>query len=83
MLLRLRKKALSGDSRALDRLILLAQAYNDEELVPSTSLSNDDADLLQIYEARVLSGAATAFHSPKNIEESVENLRRPRRSKSN
>jgi hypothetical protein len=58
MLLRLREKALGGDSRALDRLILLAQTYNDEDLTVSSSLSTDDADLLQIYRTRVLSGAA-------------------------
>jgi hypothetical protein len=55
MLLRLREKALSGDSRALDRLILLAQAYNDEELAAADRLSADDAHVLGIYQARSLS----------------------------
>ena len=57
-LLRLREKALGGDARALDRLLGLAQAYNNEELTAATSLSAGDALLLEIYKARVLSGAA-------------------------
>lgn len=58
MLLRLREKALGGDSRALDRLILLAQAYNNEELTAATGLACNDAKLLEIFKARILSGAA-------------------------
>jgi len=58
MLLRLREKALGGDARALDRLIGLAQAYNNEQLTATASASADDAMLLEIYRARVLSGAA-------------------------
>lgn len=61
MLLRLREKALSGDSRALDRLILLAQAYNEDELVASVGWSAEDVRLLRIYNKRVLSGAAAGF----------------------
>src|SRR5262249_60028394 len=57
-LLRLREKALGGDARALDRLLGLAQAYNNEELIAAAGLSADDAMLLDIYEARVLTGAA-------------------------
>src|SRR5262249_33332635 len=58
MLLRLREKALSGDARALDRLIGLAQAYNNEQLAAAVSTSTDDEMLLEIFRARVLSGAA-------------------------
>ncbi len=58
MLLRLREKALSGDGRALDRLLSLAQIYNDEELTSAGSLSANDEMLLEIFRARVLSGAA-------------------------
>jgi len=57
-LLRLREKALSGDARALDRLLALAQAYNNEELIAAADLSADDAMLLDIYKSRILSGAA-------------------------
>lgn len=58
MLLRLREKALRGDGRSLDRLILLAQAYNDDELAASVDLSAEDAKVLRIYRRRVLSGTA-------------------------
>jgi hypothetical protein len=61
MLLRLREKALGGDARALDRLIALAQAYNSEELVAAASMSADDATVLEVFKARVLSGAAGTF----------------------
>ena len=58
MLLRLREKALGGDLRALDRLLQLAQAYSEDELAAAVGLSADDANVLRIYRARVLSGAA-------------------------
>ena len=61
MLLRLREKALSGDSRALDRLIQLAQTYNEDELAASVGWSAEDTKLLRIYNGRLLSGAATGF----------------------
>lgn len=57
MLLRLREKALAGDPRALDRLIELARVYDEDGLGPETTLSADDDVLLEIYKARVLSGA--------------------------
>jgi len=59
MLLRLQEKALRGDSRALDRVLALAQSYNDHELVTATGLDAEDASILQIYRTRVLSGSAT------------------------
>ena len=48
MLLRLRKKALGGDVRSLDRLIGLAQIYNNEELAETVNLSADDAEILEL-----------------------------------
>ena len=51
-LLRLREKALGGDARALDRLLALAQVYNNEELTVAASLSADDAMVLEIFKAR-------------------------------
>jgi hypothetical protein len=57
-LLRLREKALGGDARALDRLLALAQTFNNEELTAAASLSSYDASVLKIFEARVRSGAA-------------------------
>ena len=58
MLLRLREKALGGDARALDRLCGFAQIYNNEELTAAASLSADDASVLEIFKARLRSGAA-------------------------
>lgn len=58
MLLRLREKALGGEARALDRLLVLAQAYNNENHTVTIGLSTDDAKLLEVFRARVLSGAA-------------------------
>ena len=54
-LLRLREKALSGDARALDRMIELARTYNDEEIAEEAAkLSLNDAERLEAYEERVL-----------------------------
>jgi hypothetical protein len=58
MLLRLREKALSGELRALDRWLQLAQVYCEDELAAAIGLSVDDANVLRIYRQRVLSGAA-------------------------
>ena len=63
MLLRLREKALGGDLRALDRLIQLAQTYSEDELAATVGLSAEDANVLRIYRARLLSGA-TATSGP-------------------
>ena len=57
-LLRLREKALGGDARALDRLLGLAQAYGNEDFGRTTTLTAGDQTLLEIFKARVLSGAA-------------------------
>ena len=55
-LLRLREKALNGDARALDRLLALAQAYNDEQLVSDASqlITAEDAEILDVYNKRLL-----------------------------
>ncbi len=54
-LLQLRKKALSGDARALDRMIDLARTYNDEDIAEAAAkLGQTDAEILEAYEARVL-----------------------------
>lgn len=44
LLLRLREKALKGESRALDRCIALAQAYNGEEVVRDAAVPVAEAD---------------------------------------
>lgn len=54
-LMRLREKALSGDARALDRYIDLAQTYNDEEVTGAAArLGSTDAEILDAHNARVL-----------------------------
>jgi Family of unknown function (DUF5681) len=54
-LLRLREKALAGDSRSLDRLIELARLYNDDELAEAASeLTGTDADILEGFKERLL-----------------------------
>ncbi len=55
-LLRLREKALKGDARALDRLLVLAQVYNDEQLVKDASqqITAKDAEILEAYSERLL-----------------------------
>ena len=63
MLLRLREKALAGDARALDRLISLAQTYNNEELTAASGMSADDTMLLELFKSRVKSGMVDAHPS--------------------
>ena len=66
-ILRLREKALSGDARALDRMIDLARNYNDEDIPGSVAeLSQDDAEILKAHTDRVLRQA----ESPRSDESS-------------
>ena len=53
-LMRLREKALKGDSRSLDRLIDLSRQYGDETAAASQQMSDEDAAILADYEARIL-----------------------------
>ncbi len=55
-LLRLREKALSGDARALDRLLELARTYNEEDLTDATTvvLPSEDQAILDGYVERQL-----------------------------
>jgi hypothetical protein len=71
MLLRLREQALSGNPRALDRLMSLAQAFNNEDFAAGSDLTADDADLLEIFKLRILSGVVAELDpsdgaKPKN-----------------
>ena len=60
-LLQLRKKALSGDARALDRMIELARTYNDEEIAEEAAkLSLTDDEVLAAHNERVLRRAGKA-----------------------
>lgn len=60
-LLRLREKALSGDARALDRLLNLAGIYNDEDMAEAAAgLAPADAEVLEGFKERVLRQAEKA-----------------------
>ena len=58
-LLRLRQKALSGDARALDRLLELAATHNNEELQNESAerLSPIDQEILDSYRHRMMRGS--------------------------
>lgn len=55
MLLRIREQALSGNAKAIDQLIKLAQIHNDEELVQDAIKQLDGADneILKRYAQRM------------------------------
>ena len=59
--LRLIKKTMDGDPRAISLLLSLAQAYNDEEPAVSAGSSEDDLKLLAIFEDRVRRNATGSF----------------------
>jgi pimeloyl-ACP methyl ester carboxylesterase len=61
-LMRLREKALQGDARSLDRLLELAQRFNNDagEIGSATALSVDDQAILAAYTAEVTAAAMTS-----------------------
>lgn len=67
-LLRLREKALSGDSRALDRLLLFAENHNNDELPAVGSVSANDRLILKIFTQRVLSRAVGPYDTAADDE---------------
>ena len=61
VLKRLREQALRGNARALDRLLGLAQVYNDEEITEEAAqLSLSDSEVLEAFKARTLRKAGLA-----------------------
>jgi hypothetical protein len=62
----LREKALRGDARALDRLLELAQRFNNEptETGPSQALADDDRAVLAAYAAECVAAAS----APATVE---------------
>jgi hypothetical protein len=59
ILLRLREKAIAGDRYGIGLMLQLAQAYNPEGLAAATAgLTAEDFNVLAVYQARVMSGAA-------------------------
>jgi uncharacterized membrane protein YukC len=69
MLLRLKEKALNGDIRSLNLLMVLAQTYNNEELPLHDDLSGDDTAVLEIYNNRLLSGATAEGTNAKTPDQ--------------
>ena len=61
-LMRLREKALSGEVRALDRVIELARLYDDDDEMAEAAirLSATDAEILEARDAKVLRQAGMA-----------------------
>jgi hypothetical protein len=62
-LLRLREMALKGDARALDRLLALAQIFNNGAAIESLgdkTVAAEDQAILDAYAAEVLSRALSA-----------------------
>jgi Family of unknown function (DUF5681) len=68
-LMRLREKALSGDARAIDQFLKLAQLYNEEEFVREAEkeLSVGDSEILKLYNQHVIESNAAS--SEDDIEE--------------
>ena len=75
-LLRLREKALKGDSRALDRLLELARTFNDDEITEAAAkLERTDAEVLEAYQQRMLRRAGTT--PPEDNDEAPEDQTQP------
>jgi Family of unknown function (DUF5681) len=79
VLMRLREKALSGDTRGLVQLIVLAQSHNNEEVIESRGLSANDEAILEIFKRRVLSGAAATYDPAEDQSESIDSVTRTQR----
>jgi hypothetical protein len=54
-LMRLREKALNGDSRSLDRLLELARLFNNDPQAGSSRSWTEDEEILAAYESEILS----------------------------
>jgi Family of unknown function (DUF5681) len=59
LLMRLREKALKGDSRSLDRLLSYARIFNNdsEETMPKGSMAEEDQAILDAYAAEIRANA--------------------------
>jgi len=70
--MRLMEKALKGDARAMSEFRVLAQTFNNEEFKQNMSLSDDDVAVLDIYNARVLSGAVVGGTNAKPADQQCD-----------
>ena len=67
VLLRLREKALKGDARALDRLLVLAQTFNNDvaiEALSDKTMAAEDQAILDAYAEEVRSRPASPDPDP-------------------
>jgi hypothetical protein len=66
-LMRMREKALKGDPRSLDRVIELADRFNNDEANGSIGeeLSADDQEILNAFEAKVLARTSNVPDRPR------------------
>ena len=76
-LMRLREKALQGDSRAIDRLLDLASRFNNEadEIALTQVLAADDQGILAAYRAEIAaseSGGAIEANRAANSDKKPE-----------
>lgn len=72
-LMRLREQALTGNARALDRLLTLAAFHNgDAFAAPVSQPSADDETLFDILAGRIRSGAIPTSNTPSQDEEADE-----------
>jgi len=69
-LLVLAEKALARDGRALDGLIALARTYNTDDEDAAVALSANDAQLVEVFKQRVLSGAVKRDPPTSNSDRS-------------
>ena len=74
-LLRLREKALKGDARSLDRLLQLAQTFNNGPAIDSLgrkAVAADDKALLDAYAAEVRSRPTSSGGMTHGADEDTE-----------
>jgi Family of unknown function (DUF5681) len=67
MLLRLREKALKGDARSLDRLVALAQIFNNDAVAESLgeqAVAAEDQAILDAYAAEIRSRPVSSHSIP-------------------
>jgi hypothetical protein len=73
VLLRLREKALKGDARALDRLLVLAQTFNNDvaiEALSDKTMAAEDRAILDAYAEEVRSRPASPDADPLGGDDS-------------
>lgn len=62
--------ALKGNPRLLVQLLALAERHNDEDVTPdkTKSLSAEDAQILEVFKARVTTLPAESEMTPENVK---------------